>query len=355
MFLLRLRCPLHPLHLSIQGNYPMSMVKKLRTLLFRVGAFDAIYLARPRHLTTLAYHRVTDPSAPGFDTYKPNVSATPAAFAEQMDFVRRRFNVVAMEDVLAWLRGEASLPVRPLLITFDDGYRDNLTEALPVLQQRNLPATIFLTTGCVENTEPFWWDLVAYCFVHTPLHAADLPLIGQQQWPNEAERTLTMERLIDQLRAVPEDEKLAAVQQLPSSLDVTIPERTFADLFLTWEEVRTMTHHRITMGGHTHTHPIMTRIPLEQARAEAVQSRACIEAATGQPVHAFAYTNGQETDFNPAVQAMLREEGFRAAFTLLTGPEPFTRVRRDPMAIQRIMVSHKDTLPRFAAKLVGRP
>ncbi|NJN68037.1 MAG: polysaccharide deacetylase family protein [Chloroflexaceae bacterium] len=333
----------------------MSMVKKLRDRLFQAGVFDAIYLARPRHLTTLAYHRVTDPSVPGFDTFKPNVSATPAAFAEQMDFVRQRFNIVAMEDVIAWLRGVGSLPVRPMLITFDDGYRDNLTNALPVLQQRNLPATIFLTTGCVESAEPFWWDLVACCFAHTPWQAADLPLIGWQQWSNEAERTLTMGRLIDRLRSIPNDAKQAAVQQLPRLLEVTISDHRFAELFLTWEEVRAMTRHRITMGAHTHTHPIMTRIPLEQARAEAVKSRECIEAQTGQLVHSFAYTNGLEADFNPTVQAMLRQEGFVAAFTLLPGAASLARVRQEPMAIRRILVSHKDTLPRFAAKLVGRP
>lgn len=328
------------------------MIQTIFELLFRSGLCDRIYTLRPQHLTVLAYHRVTDLPAAGFDTYRRNVSATPTGFAAQMDFICTRFNVISLQDLLLWLRGAGELPMRPALITFDDGYRDNFRNAFPVLRTRNLPAVIFLTTGYIGKSKPLWWDLVAFCFAHTQQQTVHIPLIGRQQWQNPASRNIVMDRLLQVLKGLPEDEKATVVEQLPRVLEVDIPADTFTDMFLTWEHIRMMVAQGIAMGAHTQNHPIMTRIPLEQARAEVRNSKASIEEKIGQPVTTFAYTNGLTGDFNREVQAMLRQELFEAAFTLLPGPVRLTQVRQSPLAIQRIAVSNKDTLSRLAVKLI---
>jgi peptidoglycan/xylan/chitin deacetylase (PgdA/CDA1 family) len=240
------------------------------------------------------------------------------------------------------------------LITFDDGYRDNFTQALPVLQARNLPAVIFLTTDHIGSSTPFWWDMVAYCFAHTRQQAAHLPLIGPQHWQDDAGRTAVMEQLLAAMKRVPEEEKTTAVEHLPDALQVSIPAQAFADMFLSWEDVRELIARRVAMGAHTQNHPIMTRIPPAQARIQARHSKAHIEAETGQAVTTFAYTNGQATDFNPHVQEILQQEGFEAAFTLLPGPAHPAAIRQNPLAIQRVAVNHIDTVPRLAAKLLRR-
>jgi peptidoglycan/xylan/chitin deacetylase (PgdA/CDA1 family) len=330
------------------------VIKKVWNMLFQSGVFDRLYALRPRHLTVLAYHRITDADDPGFVTYRPNVSATPARFAEQMDFISKYFNVISLHDFLLWLRGEEQLPRHPLLITFDDGYRDNFTHALPVLRARNMPAVIFLTTDHIGSSTPFWWDLVAFCFSQTQRQEANLPLLGPQCWHDDNSRTLVMEQLLQTLKQVPEDVKAPAVEQLPAVLEVTIPSQTFADMFLTWDHVRQMIAQRISMGAHTQNHPIMTRIPLEQARSQVRNSRARIEAETGQPATTFAYTNGQATDFNPQVQQVLHQEGFEAAFTLLPGLAHPDTVRQNPLTIQRVAITRLDTVSRLAAKLLWR-
>lgn len=325
-------------------------------LLFRAGLFDAVYRLWPQRLTVLAYHRVTDPHVPGFDTFKSNVSATPAAFAAQMDFVKQRFNVVSMTEVLAWLCGDGALPAKPLLITFDDGYRDNLDNALPVLQQRNLPAVIFLTTDYTGEILPFYWDLIAYCFHHTPRTAVDLPLVGPRQWQrDEKSRARVMAEWLNLLKRAPDEEKWRAVRQLPRALEVPVPADAFAGLHLSWDQVRTLVTSGIEMGAHTQSHPILTRISLEQAQREVTGSKHRIEMEINRPVTTFAYPNGSTADFNPDLQKLLRQEGFEAAFTLVPGPTHPTEVRRAPLAIRRILIHHKDTLPRFAAKVMGLP
>jgi peptidoglycan/xylan/chitin deacetylase (PgdA/CDA1 family) len=303
----------------------------------------------------LAYHRIADPNLSGFDTFEPNVSATPAAFAAQMDFIRQRFNVISGSDLVAWLQGEQSLPQHPVLITFDDGYRDNLDQAWPILQERNMSAVIFLATDYIGHATPFYWDLIAYCFHHTAKKEVDLPLIGFQRWSNKESRTAVVNNWLGRLKKLPDREKWAAVRELPRLLDVSISEETFAGLHLNWEQVRTMAAAGIEMGAHTQSHPILTRIAPEEARLEVEGSKKRVEAEINQPVTLFAYPNGLPTDFNGTLQAILTQVGFKAAFTLVPGPTRPKEVQQEPMAIRRIFLHHQDTLPRFAAKVMGVP
>jgi peptidoglycan/xylan/chitin deacetylase (PgdA/CDA1 family) len=328
---------------------------KIIELCYRLGLFDAVHALWPNRLTVLAYHRVIDPHTHNFDTFKPNVSATPAAFAAQLDFIRHKFNVVSINEVVAWLQDQHPLPSNPALITFDDGYRDNLDYALPVLQARGLPAVIFLATDYMGSASPFFWDLIAYCFHHTSKDEVDLPLAGQQQWRDPSSRMVVMSHWLDSLKELPDAEKWAAVEKLPQALDVSVPADAFARMHLTWDQVRQMVVAGVDMGAHTRSHPILTRITPEQARDEVAGSKARIETEINQPVTAFAYPNGQPSDYNPALQTMLQQVGIKAAFTLVPGPTRPAEARQAPMAIRRVFIGYKDTLARFAAKVMGAP
>ncbi|MEW5985369.1 MAG: polysaccharide deacetylase family protein [Chloroflexota bacterium] len=306
-------------------------------------------------LTVLAYHRIGEPERPSFDTYKPNVSATPAAFAEQMAFVQSRFNVIGLAEVVAWLEEGRPLPPRPLLITFDDGYQDNYDYAWPILRQRNLPAVIFLATDYIDNDRPFFWDLVAYCFHHTRLERATLPLVGRQEWGDAVTRTAVMENWLRALKGVRDDLKWEAVGQAPKQLEVYVPDGAFAGLCLTWEEVRAMAAGGMSMGAHTRSHAILRRVGEERVREEIAGSKERIEAETGRPVTAFAYPNGQPGDFDEAHGRILGEVGVKVAFTLRPGPARLAEVQRSPLTIRRVFVGYRDSLPRFVAKVLGLP
>lgn len=321
-------------------------------LLFESRAIDVLHYVTPNTLTVLNYHRVTDLNTPDFDTFLPNVSATPHAFAEQMDYVSRHFNVVTMAELVAWLRKEHSLPRHPLLITFDDGYYDNYSEAYPILKARNLPATIFLATNQIGTSKPFFWDLVAYCFHHTNRNSADLPHAGTQVW-NTENRDAVMLAWIDRLKSLPSDEIWKIVKRLPEQLGVAMPDDAFNGLYMTWDHVREIASEDIDIGAHTMSHPRLTLLPREQVREELGGSKRRIEEEIARPVLVFAYPFGLSADFSPEIEAVAVKVGFEAAFTLRSGPCSLLEARRAPTAIRRIFVSHKDSLPRFAAKISG--
>ena len=331
-------------------------LSRIFNLFYHLRLFDTLHRTTNRNrLTVLAYHRIDDPHRPGFDTFAPNVSATPAQFAEQMALLQARYSVVSAADVTAWLRGEKPLPPYPALITFDDGYFDNFKHALPVLKKFGFPAVVFLATDYIGKSDPFFWDLAAYCFAHTEKTTANFPLAGELHWHDSTSRTAVMVGWLERLKTVSDAEKWAHIHALPDLLDVSIPDDAFAGITMSWAQVREMVANGVTMGAHTMRHPVLTRVPPKQARAEIFGSKARIEAEIGVPVTTFAYPNGHPADFNAAIQQDLADAGIEAAFTLVPGPTTLAEMRANPFTIRRIFLSHKDSLPRFAAKLVGLP
>jgi peptidoglycan/xylan/chitin deacetylase (PgdA/CDA1 family) len=308
----------------------------------------------PNRLTVLAYHRIRDARAPDFDGYAPNVSATPEMFARQMDFVKQRFNVIDLAALRAFVVDGNALPPRPLLITFDDGYLDNYENAYPILRERNLPAVIFLITGRMGSAERPWWDLCAYYFHHTTQPRAALPLVGERDLSTPEARRTAREELMRKLKTLPQNEKQAAMDALPDVLEVAPPAGE-PPLFVSWEQVRELGAHGIACQPHTVTHPILTRISLDDARVELAESRARIADETGQAIMAFAYPNGTPADYDATMLQVLRELDIPLAFTLTPGPVRLKLVQRHPLQIARVFLSYKDTFAAFVMKVMGFP
>jgi len=336
---------------------PLTIRKSdyLLMLLHKLNVFKTIRSYSRNYLTVLNYHRIDNPFVDGFDTFLPNISATPENFAAQMDHVAKNYNVISGNDIAAFLRGEKSLPPYAAVITFDDGYLDNYVHAYPVLKSKGLPAIIFLATDYIGTDKPFYWDLVAYCFQHTQKDSVELPRIGRRSWMDFSTREKIMQEWIDVLKTIPETEKQDLVNGLPDLLDVVVPDNYFKNLTISWSQAFEMSKNGIEMGGHTESHPILTRISLDNVRMELSRAKQVIESEIKQPVVSFAYPNGQITDFNSAITECVQQAGYKVAFTLLSGPTRYKTVAKHPLTIRRIFLSYEDNFSRFIAKLVGVP
>ena len=300
-------------------------------------------------LTVLAYHRIHAPS--GFEFFEPVISASPDGFARQMDFIAERFNAVSLADVVSWLDGKGSLPSNPALITFDDGYRDNLEQALPVLRERDLPAVLFVATENIDRQEPFFWDSAAYFFRHTIVEEADLPVVGARSWGSTPSQVCA--EWIEAAKRIPQSRRAEATEQLGQVLGVAMPDAAGATGLLSWDEIREMAGNGIDIGSHTLSHAILTELAPPEAHKELAGSRRRLEEELNMPVRTLAYPNGTTLDFNLQVEALTRETGYSAAFTLVPGPARSPEVRSNPMAIRRIAVYLPDGDRRFRAKLAG--
>jgi peptidoglycan/xylan/chitin deacetylase (PgdA/CDA1 family)/CelD/BcsL family acetyltransferase involved in cellulose biosynthesis len=257
------------------------------------------------------YHRVNDRN-------DPFLPATPTGvFEEEIRYVARHHRVVSLTEMLHRLEDGPAEPV--IAVTFDDGYRDNFENAFPILERYGVPATIFLATGIIDSGESLWFERLAESFKRTDRDFIDIEFgIPRRFWlRTESERLDSNRSVLDLLRKLPDSERRCKLDDLLKVMPVECPPERFE--MLTWDQIRRMKACGIDFGGHTVTHPYLSRVPAEAARWEVAECKRRIEEETQAAVHYFAYPNGQPDDVGLEHAEMLHCVGYRAAMTTLWG------------------------------------
>jgi peptidoglycan/xylan/chitin deacetylase (PgdA/CDA1 family) len=216
-------------------------------------------------LRVLMYHKVNDlPGNP--------LSMPVALFEEQMAQLRDLgYTVVDLEAVLEHYATGTPLPERPVLITFDDGYRDNLAHAAPVLERYRYPAVIFVPIGYLDDPRP-----------------------------------------------LPHEERLAMRGLINGTLD--------------WGELRELEAAGVRVESHGISHRPLASLELDEATREIVLSKLRLEDQLGRPVRSFAYVKGSEAHYKPVHLSLLRQAGYEVAFTSVSGANGPTA---DPLRLHR--------------------
>jgi peptidoglycan/xylan/chitin deacetylase (PgdA/CDA1 family) len=271
---------------------------------------------RSRGAQILLFHRVR----PEPDPYLPSMPVTD--FARQMECLRRWFRVCELEEILEGVeRGD--VPENAVAITFDDGYRDNFDHALPVLRALGLPATFFLATGVISGASTLWHDRVFRAFALTAV--PHLGAFGDEgairRLAGPAEREAARDAVLGYLKTLHPRRRDGEIDDLVRRLGV--PDEAPAQrIMLTWDEVARMRREGCAFGAHTVTHPVLSRLSLDEARHELLASRRTIEERLGEPCRVLAYPNGRPADYSPAIKELVRETGFRWALSTVFGVHP---------------------------------
>lgn len=278
-----------------------------------------------RGLSILVYHRVLpqpDPLFPG--------QMDAARFAQHLDVLDDCFNVMPLPAAVGRLRS-GTLPRRAACITFDDGYADNATVALPLLRARGMHATFFIAAGFLDGGR-MWNDTVIESVRRTPLAGLDATCAGLGRLPCEGmeQKRHAAGALLGALKYRPIHERAELVNRIAHDSGAQLP----ADLMMTSKQVRALHSAGMEVGAHTVNHPILATLPAAAARAEIASGRAMLEAVTGGRVGLFAYPNGKPgQDYLPEHVALVRALGFDGAFTTAWGrdsADPFQLPRFTP-------------------------
>ena len=262
-------------------------------------------------LSVLIFHRVLPQPDPLF----PGEMDAPR-FDALIGQLKRWFNVISLSEGVAGVR-EGRLPARPLVITFDDGYADNRTTALPILQRHDVVASFFLSTGFLDGGR-MWNDTVIEAVRRWPsdvLDLADLGL-GKHTIGSPDERRLAIGQILPRLKYSPQADRESAAVAIARRCGAALPD----DLMLTSRQVLDLHKAGMTIGAHTVTHPILAMLADDVAKREIAESRARLEALVGDRVRFFAYPNGKPgKDYAAAHVAMVRDLGFEAAVSTAWG------------------------------------
>jgi peptidoglycan/xylan/chitin deacetylase (PgdA/CDA1 family) len=273
------------------------------------------------------------------------ISATPAAFAQQMRYIARHYHVVAMTEVLQAVVNDTTLPRRAVLLTFDDAYHDFGSIAWPILSRYRLPVTLFVPTGYPNRPErAFWWDQLYHAMTYTPYTTLrDTPL-GALSLATPKQRYASLRSLQNYLKTIPHSEAMALIDTVCTTLGA---EPLCQRSVLTWEELRQLAREGVTLGAHTQTHPIMTQLLPQQIRREIVDSQQDLQREIGQTLPIFCYPSGHHGD---VVLRVLKDEGFVLAFTTLDGQNDLQAT--DLLRLRRTNVTRRTSLPIFRLRLM---
>jgi peptidoglycan/xylan/chitin deacetylase (PgdA/CDA1 family) len=292
-------------------------------------------------LSILIYHRVlseTDPMRPG--------EIDGQDFSWQMELLARFFSVLPLDQALDLMKHNA-LPPASVCITFDDGYADNVVNALPILQRWNLPATFFVTTGFLDGGR-MWNDSVLEALRGMPGDSLDLRTLGLGGYSLQTleERAEAATLLLKQLKHLPPGQRQEYTDYVASVVGKDLP----TDLMMTSEQLKMLKASGMEIGGHTITHPILANLPKHEAYREIREGKARLEAIIGEPIRYFAYPNGKPgSDYLSEHAAIVSGCGFEAALSTRWGVATSTT---DIWQLPRFTPWDR-TPVRFMARLMG--
>jgi peptidoglycan/xylan/chitin deacetylase (PgdA/CDA1 family) len=310
---------------------------------------------RPTSLILL-YHRVTklrsDPQL---------LCVTPQHFSEHLDVLRKDYNPLRLQGLSQDLRC-GTVPRRAVVVTFDDGYADNLYNAKPVLEHFNIPATIFVATGSLGLGREFWWDELDRLLlqprrlpetlrinINGSAFEADLnesAYYGEDDFQrycrwnvtehNDPTSRQALYRTLCQLfRPLPEEERQKALEELRAWAGVE-PACRLSHHVLSPDEVIQLTNDDLVeVGAHTVSHSVLSALPMAVQRAEIEKSKARLEEIQGRPVTSFSYPYGLPFDYTAETVAGVKEAGFDCACSNFPGK---VQTGTDPYQLPRFLV-----------------
>ncbi len=282
-------------------------------------------------LFVIYYHKTSN--SPKTNLIPGLVNCSEEEFEKEILFFKKYFNLISLEDLKNYLLNNLVLPKNSLLITFDDGYKDNYTYAYQVLKRNKVPAAIFLTTDFIDNiTNLIWTDQVAYIINSTKKDYIRIPGFCKIRLKNNREGSII--ELIEKLKLMDDNKKNMIIQQLLDDLGIN-PDNIPRDSYLSTDEIMEMSRNKIYFGSHGCSHSILTRVDQIRAKNEIVNSKRRIEEITGKSVEFFAYPNGSFFDFNAQIIVFLKSAGYLGAFTTIPGVYKNSE-RLDNFSLKRI-------------------
>lgn len=302
----------------------------------------------PNTLIVLMYHRVIDREDPLF------VGIPVKQFEEQMKYISDRWNPVSEEQVVNFYRHGKALPEGAVFVTFDDGYKDAYTLALPVLKKHRIPAIVFVSSDPVDNNDLLWTDELSLLLKHTNRSSLELIIEKERlsfELSDDKAKARALFEVKSRLKQVADNIRHETLEGVRGQLGELSSDQRSGYL-VSREDMQELYQNGVCIGAHTVTHPILSQVSDEKAREEITQSRDYL-LEMGFPQISFCYPNGQRADYNESTKSIVKECGFDLAFTAEEGAN---NEHTHPLELERLHVSNVPAAAlkyRFARSLIA--
>jgi peptidoglycan/xylan/chitin deacetylase (PgdA/CDA1 family) len=319
--------------MNSRGARKLRLTQSLGWLGQRAGVFSSMTMRVGRavsgpHAWIVTFHDVC--TAGDELTYGVDVQT----FEQTLRHFNEHFDVVPLSSILelaaarfSGAKSRFGMAGRPFLaVTFDDGRKSLVTNALPVLKKHGICATAFIISKTLDPEFLVWTDVVEWLVkqldrVTLPKYLGYAVSIDTGDFLRKRDAVITLKSF---LRYMPARRRQMALRDLFLVNGLGTETLCPGGLYLSGDDLRTLVESGIEIGSHSHTHEVFSLLSVEEARGELITSKRVLEEAAGTPVRYFAFPNGTAADFRPQDVALAREAGFEAVLTTVRGAVSLT-------------------------------
>jgi peptidoglycan/xylan/chitin deacetylase (PgdA/CDA1 family) len=292
-------------------------------------------LAEPAAVV-LRYHSIQEHPEQYENTIGCDSIHSTAVFARHMELIARQFHAVSLDDIALFLQGKKSLPERAIVITFDDGYKDNFCFAAPILNRFGIPGTFYALVDAVDRSAAPW-----YCRLRQAFWTA-----RNSKWTDEANGTTynlsnpeaRLTAFMKVAEAGAKANPTAREELIKNAITLLDPEPfpNESSLMMTWDDARTLARSGHIVGSHTMTHPNVAQVSVDDAHRELRDSKLKLEQELGSPIKHFSYPHpALFPQWNETTLKITEELGYTTAVTTTIGA---VRADARPLAIPRTYI-----------------
>lgn len=237
-------------------------------------------------------------------------------FENHLIWLKNNTKVLCEHELIELVKSGKAISNICSLITFDDGYIDNYTLAYPVMKRLEIPAIFYIPTGQINSRHLGWWDIIAYLIKKTPNYTISFDGVPVSLANGDAAI-----RFFQQIMKTKQYEETAdLLSKLSDACEVPLPDiDTQSKELMTWDQIREVADHGIAIGSHTHSHRVLSTIPVNEQKEEMITSKSIIENQIGKNVRTIAYPVGNYQHFTHETIGLASECGYDAAFSFNTG------------------------------------
>lgn len=275
-------------------------------------------------------------------------------FANQIRYIKNHFNIISIDEAYAYIAANKGFPKNACVLTFDDGYKNYITKALPILKAEQVPSTVYITVGMSASQDMIWADKLFYTLYKTKLKSLDLTDIKLGIWPmcNKHEKIKSIHEIVDCLKKFPPKRKNELIEKICKYLEVSQNENFYANgnnpfVLLSIEDIQKLSlDPLVTIGSHSVNHEILTALPIKEAEEEITLSKHLLEQWINKPINHFSYPDGK---YNAPVKEIAKKAGYKTATRIGLGLFKSNRVYE----IHRLAFGARDNCYTFKAMLSG--
>jgi len=288
-------------------------------------------------LIVLNYHRIL-PDDPQFTTLFDDgvYNLNETEFERQIKWLTH--NTFVMSETLLLNHFINGVFIQPdtfkpcVVITFDDGYKDNYTFAYPILKAYDVPAILFVASQMIDERLLAWWDIIAYL-----IKQSKKPVIqyDDRKFMLDTQRKHAISYFQEKMKQTAYEQTKYLLSDLSDHCEVEMPDAKLQNQeILTWNEIREMGQNNIAIGSHTHTHRVLTTIDASAQKEEMILSKLIIEDNIDHPVLSISYPVGEQRFITQETAQIAAASGYRLGFTTNSGINDWKSIQ--PYAVKRI-------------------